>query len=937
MKQKKIWVIPIRGVVLIVVFLLAGLLVLFQFRAAITLDRPTAVSAGVFFVLNSSWYLLLFLIIGAGLASIGHFITKRIGLHQGSRLFDIAVGCAMGIILSTFLGLFGVLYGAVLGVVMLIFAFFERQYLLTASQEWLLKKQQWRITKWWELSIALVGMLLLGIYWIGGIKAFATGFDGSALYANLAQLIPQYHGLPGAYQAFGWSVVMSWGELLFGSTTFSLLLSQAVYFPALVLAYQLVRKWLKEPYALLLIVLVLSLPMVNFQAMVDEKVDFGLLFISLAILYQLFHWPVPTQKYTLAYCLLLGGLMGVGFSIKYTAIFLFVAVAGILCFRAGRALLLWSSIMILLGIFFLAGFYEWGNLPLSLVEARILGAATTGAGLLIAVISIRRTQMEFIPFLRSLTVIGCAFFLAFLPWGIKHLGEHQYQLSLNNFLQGKPDRIEISVPPELLSNHFNRSPLETGTLRNLVLLTSDQNTPVQHEQIDITDKEEKALEGNARREELQRYLGYEEGIWRYLSIPFDLTLNLNVSGLRHQEIGFIFLALFPLLLLFFGTGSWWKNSLLVVMMGFWIGSCFWSLAEGSTAIAQQEGMAAYQSGFWKVYPENIDGTFYQVWINIQSPFVGISALFSTVYDAVSTLPATIYLPLLLIVIFLLSYLLKETKKSWPQSLKELLAGLLAFSIVWIILGNGITWYAMLLWVLFPVLLFYEMQSTARERKEKVTLSSSPAQQWIASLIGIAAVVQIVINLGIVLSSSQPAQPAAYIYNWPMVAYLSDGSLTREKTYRLFDNISQDICNVINGDKNSKVYRVNTYLNYHIDRNDQRVYEDNQLQYFAELSHITNSETAFLDILKTNGINYLLYDINTPSLDQTPEQSLRKKCSNLLRLLLQSGRAEIVMTDNYVAAPDADFIQLPNGQRAQARQGLMGQTVYQGRIVLFKIN
>lgn len=933
LKQKKAWLLPVRGVLLLGVFLLAGLVVFFQFRTAIELDSPPSGSAGLFYVLHSCWYLLLFLILGLALAATGHFFTRRIGLHKGSHLFDVAVGCCVGILISTLLGLLGLLYGAALGVFLLLFAFLERQYLLATFKHWLITKHQWKITTWWELPIALIGMLFLGIYWIGGIKAFATGFDGAALYANMAQLVAQHHGLPGAFQAYGWSVVMSWGELLFGSTTFSLLLSQAMYIPALLLAYQLVRKWLQPAYALVLIVLVLSLPMVSFQAMVDEKIDLGLLFISLAAIYQLFQWPemANNKKSRINYFLLLGGLIGIAFSIKYTAIFLLIAVVGILFLRIGKERFFWAYVLIALGLLFLAGFYTWGNLPITVAEARIFGAVLGGVGLVLGALSFQQIQDGFKPFLHSLTALGIAFLLAFLPWGIKHLSEHQFELSFTNFLQGEPDRISMQIPPELLSGHHNQSPFEVGQKRSFVLLTSDQNTPEQQVDVDQEPSEEEKLEGNARREELQRYLGYEEGIWRYLSIPFDLTLNLNVSGLRHQEIGFLFLALLPLLFLFVGSGSWWRNSLLLGLAVFWLGSCFWSLTEEGTALAQQEAIASYQAGFWQKFPTIQDGIFHQLWLLVQAPFVALSAALAPLYNTIAAWGSLVYLPALVGIFFAMSIALKHKRKLWPSTLNELAAGLLVFSLTWFILGNAIVWYAMLLWVLLPLWLFFDLQQSA---KKSPSFLSSPLM---GSLVGITIGFQLFLNLGIVLSSSQPTQPAAYIYNWPMVKYLSDGSLTRDKTYRLFDAVSQDICNIINRDKNSKVYRVNTYLQYHIDGNDKRVYEDNQLQYFANVRNITNRETAFLDVLKANGIDYLIYDINTPSLDQTPEQSLRKKCDNLLRLLLGSERVEIVLTDNFVAAPDAPVVQLPNGQQAQARQGLIGQTVFQGRIVLFKIN
>jgi len=63
-------------------------------------------------------------------------------------------------------------------------------------------------------------------------------------------------------------------------------------------------------------------------------------------------------------------------------------------------------------------------------------------------------------------------------------------------------------------------------------------------------EEVKKIEGaDAVREEIQRYMGYEPVLPRYLTLPFDATTNSNVNG-PFVDIGYLFMALIPIIFLF---------------------------------------------------------------------------------------------------------------------------------------------------------------------------------------------------------------------------------------------------------------------------------------------------------------------------------------------------------------------------------------------------
>ena len=54
-----------------------------------------------------------------------------------------------------------------------------------------------------------------------------------------------------------------------------------------------------------------------------------------------------------------------------------------------------------------------------------------------------------------------------------------------------------------------------------------------------------SIENDLKREEVQRYFGYENLLFRYFTLPYDISVNVNQQG-RFVDIGFFLLALLPL-------------------------------------------------------------------------------------------------------------------------------------------------------------------------------------------------------------------------------------------------------------------------------------------------------------------------------------------------------------------------------------------------------
>ena len=141
------------------------------------------------------------------------------------------------------------------------------------------------------LLLILVSMNLVQV-----MRPIPLGYDAITLYVNLASLINDYGALVPGNQPYNWSLFISLGYLLFNKTAIVLTLSFMGTVLSLFGLYRLSRKWLNVNFALLVVFLFYTMPMVNWLSFRDVKIDLGLLFFSLVILLLFHNWLAPSGK-----------------------------------------------------------------------------------------------------------------------------------------------------------------------------------------------------------------------------------------------------------------------------------------------------------------------------------------------------------------------------------------------------------------------------------------------------------------------------------------------------------------------------------------------------------------------------------------------------------------------------------------------------------------
>ncbi len=325
---------------------------------AIALNRGTETSAKmgeVFFNLGN--YLktaiqVFFVIISA--YSIGNLAINKLNINLKSAsntVVSIATGIMIIVMLAFLIGALKILYWFTLGPILLACIAINYKSVLHFLKGVCIDK----IKPSKKLNFLGVASLLLLLFLIQynllqNISPFPKGWDSLSLYVKLPTVINDHHGLVRGYQPYNWSLLMSFGMVLFNSMESVLALSYVGGVLCLLGLYAIGKDVLKMDinYIYLSLLSFYLIPSVAFQSFQEQKVDLGLLFIVLSIVLLLFSWIKDRKQRleenelayttfnirTLAnpYLVLMGLLTGFAFGIKLTTLFTYFSVICILWF-----------------------------------------------------------------------------------------------------------------------------------------------------------------------------------------------------------------------------------------------------------------------------------------------------------------------------------------------------------------------------------------------------------------------------------------------------------------------------------------------------------------------------------------------------------------------------------------------------------------------------
>jgi hypothetical protein len=451
---------------------------------------------------------------------------------------------------------------------------------------------------------------------------------------------------------------------------------------------------------------------------------------------------------------------------------------------------------------------------------------------------------------------------------------------------------------------------------NIVLLLSIIAVP------DVISQEEKRKfeSFDTKREEIQRYFGYELLLYRYLSTPYDINVNTTQSG-NFVDIGFLFIVFIPILLLFLVQRRKWLYWLFLLYLIFlWIistsNSFVFSHQKAKINTTQAELNDYLNTVAFSTEPLDIVvGKIHLFSQLVYTPFKKIGHTVSGDSDYITY-------PFLFLIFIIVSYFLVRTTRQLDQSLRYFIALTWMYAFYWLTFGGGIIWYG---YILIPLLyLFITVLFGALKIKEprvyKVLYPVFIALGifWIC----IASVDRV--------SNIQPNIPAETlgkgIFNPTFYDYAC-GKITREQAInKLYPNIGNSL-EKINSDRESYVWRVGTSMTYFIENNNNRVVMDNQLGLFHPLNYTYPDKEELVEVMKASGFKYLIMDLLTATIDNTPNKTLTTKFKALESFVKDNPKVRLLGTDRIVVSNN-------NGQN-EFNYGLYGQIYYPGRYAIFE--
>lgn len=400
---------------------------------------------------------------------------------------------------------------------------------------------------------------------------------------------------------------------------------------------------------------------------------------------------------------------------------------------------------------------------------------------------------------------------------------------------------------------------------------------------------EEIKEASPIREELQRYIGYEDLLQRYLSLPYDVTMNTNVKG-TYIDISFLLFMLLPIIFLLGNNLKPWLGllavGLLLIILTISVPIAYSSnnnidVTEMGTHLQQFFASTSFSDSpiTW------LASCFYVVFNTLYAP---IHPLLQSISGQTDYITYPLLMGLFIGVFFMLDQRLKA------QSLlnKSLVYFLYFFSFLWFLLSAGIAWYGMLM---LPLGIMFALIGWTKN--DLLFLKNQKFNH--ALLIGIVGIWMLMSYTYRMSSYNPTTSNTAKQALYPVVVQYAGGKINDKKLMgAVFPNFDKALL-AINSETESLVYKVGTFMGYFIDKNNKRVLSDNQLGVFQGLVQKYQNKYELAQVFKASGYRYIVIDLKTADIDKTPEQSLTKKFQLFMNFLYQNPALELVSTDRII--------------------------------------
>ncbi len=401
---------------------------------------------------------------------------------------------------------------------------------------------------------------------------------------------------------------------------------------------------------------------------------------------------------------------------------------------------------------------------------------------------------------------------------------------------------------------------------------------------------------SAVREELHRYMGYEELLPKYISLPYDVVMNTNI-GTAFVDISYLFLLFLPILLLFGLKNKFLKIAMMLFMLIFLIISLPTGYRSNKVIpfneVSKKLAQEISETPFMDAPLINLKLQLTQIANTIYTP------IYHNIITTISGEGDAITYPIFFLFFLVTFFLLRNRFQDASLGKQAIPYFFLIYCFLWLILGAGVIWYGLLM---LPIGLIFVGVDALKERSQ--TKFFKYAFLIFGTLWIIGALTYRFSNYSVSYTKSEIA--AGYkqaelntgaIHAGPLMYGL--GRMDQSRLMEFLFPRYEPVLDVINDDEDALVYRIGTFFQYFIERNNERVLEDNQLAYFDNLYNLVPDKLELVSILKNQGYKYMIIDFNVHTIDKTPDQSLLKKTRRFEAFLQDNSGLQVIGTDRVV--------------------------------------
>ena len=420
----------------------------------------------------------------------------------------------------------------------------------------------------------------------------------------------------------------------------------------------------------------------------------------------------------------------------------------------------------------------------------------------------------------------------------------------------------------------------------------------------------KTITNDSKREEIQRYFGYEAPLSGYLTLPIDVSLNTNERG-YFTDIGYVFLILVPILLLLKlreRRNSFWIVSIILFLLIMAIYS--------STTYVLSDDLTKINHGNISEYTSNNNSILEDVYGQL---LIGLNLIGAPINKIISNATAGedfISYPVLLLLLGFILFVVSETGLR-PKK-KTLVLFTCLFGFYWLILSAGIIWYG---YLMFPLLLIVMLTILNSKRMPLIN-------KLVIGCLSLWLLVAIVARIAFI--SQTPNIDTQNIGKNIVNQAMFKRTLGLESSMKTIDNVHPGLYNAlsfINAD-NKLILKIGTTLGYFVENGDSRIVNNNQLAIIDRFIQTYKTKEQITKALKLANIKYLMVDLNSASLDRTPERTLTAKYNRLLNYLINNNNLRLLATDRIVKSPTGDNT---------LKYDFIGDMYYSGSYAIFGIN